>query len=318
MAPIKRKHWKVIELYAGIGGFRAAWPESETCAAFDINQLAQKVYKQNFSCPYHLEEIQNLDIQRLLQHNAKLWWLSPPCQPFSRRGKRRDTDDPRTHSLLHLARQIETPGVTLTPEAIILENVVGFEESKTKRIWCQALSNQGYSIELLQICPSDFGWPNRRPRIYVVASRNTLKKPAPPRFTLRLSELLEPSHSRTELASLWLPPQVTEKFWEGLDRVSVQQVNAITACFGSSYGKSLLRSGSYLHVQGQLRRFSPREVARLLGFPDAFSLEGISARQAWKLLGNSLSILAVRYVLAHLKDGPATPLPTHAGDLATI
>jgi len=48
-----------------------------------------------------------------------------------------------------------------------------------------------------------------------------------------------------------------------------------------------------------LRRFSPREILRLLGFPDSFHLpDNLPMRQAWRHVGNSLSVVAVRHVLS--------------------
>ena len=58
----------------------------------------------------------------------------------------------------------------------------------------------------------------------------------------------------------------------GIDRCDPKLERA-TACFGSSYGRSLLNSGSYLQLPaGGYRRFSPREVANLLGFPPSFKV----------------------------------------------
>ena len=62
---------------------------------------------------------------------------------------------------------------------------------------------------------------------------------------------------------------------------------AITSCFTSAYGKSPVRSGSYLITSDGLRRFSPEEILRLLGFPRWFSLPPeLRPRTAWKLVGN--------------------------------
>jgi hypothetical protein len=83
----------------------------------------------------------------------------------------------------------------------------------------------------------------------------------------------------------------------------------LTACFTSAYGRSPVRSGSYLALAPRaectgddpppLRRFSPAEVLRLLGFPAAFRLPPELPRDAaWHLAGNSLSLPAVRAVLA--------------------
>ncbi|CAM9483784.1 unnamed protein product, partial [Sphacelaria rigidula] len=54
---------------------------------------------------------------------------SPPCQPFCRVGNQMDTEDPRSRSFLHLLSLLET--IALPPSHVFLENVRGFEGSKT-------------------------------------------------------------------------------------------------------------------------------------------------------------------------------------------
>jgi site-specific DNA-cytosine methylase len=58
-----------------------------------------------------------------------------------------------------------------------------------------------------------------------------------------------------------------------------------------------------LHTSNGLRRFSPQEVVRLLGFPDSFRLDPrLTREQAWRLVGNSLSVVAVAHVLSAIPD----------------
>lgn len=91
-----------------------------------------------------------------------------------------------------------------------------------------------------------------------------------------------------------LSPDLSARFHKALDVVDPRNAQAIAACFASSYGKSVVRSGSYLlNEDGTLSYFSPREVANLLGFPESFRLPPIP-RTAYRLLGNSLSIDIVR------------------------
>ena len=51
---------RVLELFAGIGGLRCAWPEATLVAAVDINQIARDVYLRNHSGPYHIREIASM------------------------------------------------------------------------------------------------------------------------------------------------------------------------------------------------------------------------------------------------------------------
>lgn len=114
---------------------------------------------------------------------------------------------------------------------------------------------------------------------------------------VRLSEFLDASSE--EMASLQLENRIANQYEMAIDRVQRSNAEAVTACFTSSYGKSVIRSGSYLETSKGYRRFSPREVCRLLGFEDDFVLPAeLSHRQLWHLLGNSLSIPVIQTVFA--------------------
>ena len=99
---------RVLELYCGIGGCAAALgPGREIVAAVDINRTALEVYRHNFPHPVVARTIDSIGPADLERWRADLWWLSPPCQPFTRRGLRRDDADPRSASLLHLIELLD-------------------------------------------------------------------------------------------------------------------------------------------------------------------------------------------------------------------
>src|SRR6185503_11544598 len=91
-------------------------------AALDIDTTALAVYRRNFAHPASACTLESLrgDDHRL--RDADLWWLSPPCQPYTRRGKGRDLDDPRTKSFVHLLGLVDR----LAPPALAVENVPQF------------------------------------------------------------------------------------------------------------------------------------------------------------------------------------------------
>jgi len=289
-------HWRVLEFFAGIGGLAAAWPAANVVAAIDINRHAEATYRRNHPHPFLVREIEALGDAELQSWNANCWWLSPPCQPYSRRGHQHDLQDPRARPLLRLIEAIQV----CRPGAIAVENVVGFESSHACEQLRHTLHTAGYHLAELTLCPSQLQWPNRRPRVYLLASLRPLRPWQPLlQYQQSLAGLIEQDIS-LEHSTLWLDDALASRYATALDRVDPRQTTAVTACFAGSYGKTLLRSGSYLFDRGRYRRFSPREVARLMGFPNAFQLADLPDRTAWKLLGNSLSLPAVRYVLAHL------------------
>ena len=181
-------------------------------------------------------------------------------------------------------------------------------------------TESGYQIQTCTFCPSKLGWPNRRPRVYCIASQTDLPKlPSQPVVkTIPLSQFIDANISPETHPALWLDSRTVERYFDAMDRVAISNDTVlgnpdqqpITACFASSYSKAVVRSGSYLETQWGYRRFSPREVARLLGFSDAFCLPAsLPIRRQWHLLGNSLSLPALRHVLSSFSEiGPCTPM----------
>lgn len=286
---------RTLELYAGIGGLSAACPWLDIVHAVDINADSRDWYQLNFDTPYVLRELQSIPARWLEQQHAELWWMSPPCTPYTRRGNQNDAHDPRAQSFLHLIDCVQQ----VQPPWVVVENVVGFETSRThvrlKAKWEQA----GYQVATLTKCPSELGWPNRRPRIYVVASRSNLPKFQFTRSSnMPLRAYLDQGITRTNTPELWLDDRTLSRYLHSLHRVAPTEPDAITSCFASSYGKVINRAGSYLLAEGAFRRFSPREVANLLGFSANFQLPlNLKITRMWQLLGNSLSLPVIEQLL---------------------
>lgn len=286
---------RVLELYCGIGGCAAALgAAARSVAAVDVNRVALAVYRHNFEHPVHGALVESISIDQLRRWDADLWWMSPPCQPFTRRGLKRDLDDPRAETLL---AAIERVG-EVRPPYLALENVPGFEGSRAHGLLRATLDRAGYrSMRERTLCPTDFGMPNRRRRFYLVASRGSLAPPSnmPAPEVTELRHCLDPDPDPV----LDVEPGLVERYRQALDVVSADDPSAVTSCFTSAYGRSLVRSGSYLATGTGVRRFSPREILRLLGFPAGYRLPAdLPLKNAWRLVGNSLSIPVVRSVLS--------------------
>ena len=286
---------QVLELFAGIGGFAAAFPDIEIVEAIDIDQSAREVYSANFKHSYSVKEIASLPLEWFSRHRADLWWMSPPCTPFTQRGARRDLDDSRSDAIRHLIHAV----ASIRPPMVCIENVIGFETSQAFQQLQIRWQHVGYQLHTRTFCPSVLGWPNRRPRVYCIASLESPYEIATPVLKPRsLREFVDRSITPETHPTLWLETKTVDRYFDAMDRVSVSNESAVTACFASSYGKATVRSGSYLETPWGYRRFSPREVARLLGFHDGFHLPNtLSIQRQWHLLGNSLSLPAIRHVL---------------------
>lgn len=286
---------RALELYAGIGGFAEAFAgRGKVVAAIDHNHLANQVYEQNYN---HRPIVKNLDsirLEELERHQADLWWMSPPCQPYTIRGAQRDLADTRSKSFLRVLEGIRL----IKPRALALENVPWFEGSQGHAKLLQTLAQHGYHVVGRQLCPTELGIPNVRKRFYLVACLEALRPLTVERcHTAPLQHYLDTEASD----QLRVPEELQRRYGDNLHTVDANDSSAVAACFTSAYGKSPVYCGSYLRQDDLLRYFSPNEIARILGFSEGFVLpKDYSLRQLWKLLGNSLSIPAVRCVLQAL------------------
>lgn len=237
-----------IEFFSGIGGLhyalRQAFPSnSRVIAAFDNNVNANKTYEENFGFMPSNKGIEQLKIG-MLDKKANAWLLSPPCQPFTQNGRLLDDKDPRTLPLLNL--------ITLLPEHcpnfIVLENVPGFAESKTRHLLVKELNNAEYSFVEVITSPLERGIPNDRKRYYLLASRIsaidsslTLEKIA----VKPLSDFIDTDDNK----GLVVPERFIRKRL-GFRFDIVQSSGLTSSTFTKSYGShQLVGSGSLLQTK---------------------------------------------------------------------
>lgn len=192
------------------------------------------------------------------------------------------------------------------PCYIFLENVVGFELSSTHKQLIDLLVRLGYGCKEWILTPTQFGIPNERPRYYLFASMGGSSSP--------LQRQLEESFDQKCIGEyLDESPEFNPVTWDrALDpHLYIDEHSKISGCFTKSYGH-FGASGSFLQTKLDqsslgtteslgLRFFTPTEVARLHYFPADMKIpEKLSRKQQWKLLGNSVNVHVIAYVL---RDG---------------
>ena len=297
---------RILELFCGIGGLAAAvaGTDSRVACAMDHDPTVLATYRHNH--PEH--QASRVDLARitpweLATVGADLWWLSPPCQPYSVRGNRHDLDDPRATSLRRILEVLERLPDGKLPRTLALENVPGFADSQAKGRLTTLLAERGYDLREQLLCPTTLGVPMRRERYYLAASLAPLL-PAhlPGQPALRpLRDYLDRQFFEETPAELLVPEEAVDRFGPGLNILDPDDPDACATCFAASYGKTLMHSGAYLRCRKGVRHFAPGEIARLLGLPNRFAFPpGLPLRRQWHQLGNSLSVDAVRAVLALL------------------
>jgi site-specific DNA-cytosine methylase len=297
---------RIAELFCGIGGCAAAvGPSAAIVAAVDQNRSALAVYARNFRHPTYPHTVESVPEPRWREWGADVWWLSPPCPPYTRRGLQRDLDDPRARSFVTLLARV----AAVRPRYVALENVPGFLGSRAHERLRDTLDRCGYAVRETLLCPTELGVPNRRERFYLVAALAPLHE-FRARHGIRrtLAEFVDPG-GPDGAAGLACDPATLARYARAVHVVDARDPAACAACFTSAYGRSIVRSGSYLATPDGVRRFSPAEILRLLGFPADYTLPPeLGLGRAWPLVGNSVSVTAVRWVLSvvpgleHLAD----------------
>jgi len=285
-----------MALAAASSGFGVA-------ASFDQDHLANQVYLHFHGRRPARRNLCGLKPAEVLRLSADGWLLSPPCQPYTCKGKQQDLDDPRAKPLLNLINLLPR----CRPELLFLENVPPFAESGTRELLCDALEECRLHYREVIICPTQMGIPNKRRRYYLLASKKPLTSgpPRPPRFQASLSDYLSAAAEQND--DLVVLKETIRRLDPAEDIVGR---DGTAGCFGSSYGRAYHGAGSYLlteeadsRSEPMVRRFSPAEILRLLHFPPELSFpRRLSLRDRYRLSGNSVNVAVVAYLLRWLGD----------------
>jgi DNA (cytosine-5)-methyltransferase 1 len=293
---------KAIEFFSGIGAFAYACRAAgiEVIAAFDQGQDANAVYEHNFGLKPSARNLDSLPADAV--PDADLWWMSPPCTPYTVRGAQRDDEDPRSHSLLNLIELLSDK----LPAAVIVENVAAFEGARMFARLMECFEKNGYTTKVERLCPTKFGVPMKRPRVFVVALRlaagsctgGTRRASSPP-LHLNIELFINADNSGGRLN---VDEATLAKHGEGMHIIDPADPDAYAICFTSGYGVSYKSSGSFIRSNGAVRRFAPEEILALLGFgPDFRFPSDMDLRACWRLAGNSVDIRSIGHVLRSLE-----------------
>ncbi len=291
-----------IDLFAGIGGIRLACENVGGKCVFssECDKYAQKTYESNFG-EKPKGDITQINAKDIPDHD--LLCAGFPCQPFSIAGLKKGFEDVRGGLFGDIIRILQYK----KPKAFLLENVKNLVSMDGGRLWqsmAYALDFAGYNFTY-KICNAKHYVPQNRERVFVVGFHKSFEGidfqfPVPPGLKLKAQDILESSVDKKYTLS--------DKMWECLKQHKLKHESK-----GNGFGYGLIdfqgitrtiksryyKDGSEALVpqpKQNPRRLTPRECARLQGFPDDFVIP-VSDTQAYKQFGNSVVVPLVEDIV---------------------
>jgi DNA (cytosine-5)-methyltransferase 1 len=302
--------FKFIDLFAGIGGLRIPFEElgGECVFTSELDPHARETYLLNFSASHSIDkDISTADLVQIPEHDLVLAGF--PCQPFSHAGKRQGFADTRGTLFFYIAEIARLH----RPKALLLENVRGLlnhDQGNTFKRILETLDELGYGVEFKVLNARDYGLPQNRQRIFIVALRNDIKvkfvfpEPTHKRENLKLGQILDknPSEKLT----------ISDRLWEGHKERKIRN-KAAGKGFGyqlfngeSNYAATIsaryYKDGSEILIEqrnNNPRKLSVNEARRLQGFPEGFRFCK-SEMQSYKQCGNAVPVAVVRAIAGAL------------------
>lgn len=308
-----------IDLFAGIGGFRLAMQSlgGECVFSSEWDEQAQKTYIANFGeVPYG--DIRHEKTKQNIPKNFDILCAGFPCQAFSIAGRRLGFNEMRGTLFFEVADILDNH----RPKAFFLENVKGLishNKGQTLSTILRILRNDlGYHVPAPQVINAkDFGLPQNRERIFIVGfleetSFQRFQYPTPLNISTTFSDVKEKQEvsvkyylSTQYIAALKAHKERHEAKGNGFGYEIIQdtQIANAVVCGGMGRERNLVidnRLTSFTpitNIKGEvnregLRRMTPREWARLQGFPDTFRIV-VSDTAAYKQFGNSVAVPAI-------------------------
>lgn len=300
----KKKFFTFIDLFAGVGGIRIPFEAAggECVFTSEWDKFAQQTYISNFHDEVH-GDITQVDESEIPPHDVILAGF--PCQPFSNAGLKEGFNDTRGT----LFFEIERIARYHEPKIMLLENVKGLvshDKKRTFKVILERLDELGYWVEHKVLNARDFGVPQNRERIYIVAyskewfDEGDFSFPRPSKKETRVGDVLD-----TRVDSKYT---ISDRLWAGHQRRKLEH-----AAKGNGFGYSLFsvdspytstisaryyKDGSEILIKQRgknPRKVTPREAARLQGFPEWFQVHP-SDTQAYRQFGNSVAVPVIEAI----------------------
>lgn len=316
------ENYKFIDLFSGIGGFHLALSSygAECVFASEWDKYASNTYHKNFGIRPD-GDITKIEVDKIPTHDILCGGF--PCQAFSISGKQKGFEDTRGTLFFDIARIVQHH----QPKVLFLENVKNLlkhDGGNTLKTIIKTLKELNYSVFHQVLNSSHFGLPQNRERLYIVAFHKSLnidifQFPKPINSPICLEQIIEENPKNTKIIErndieIYKNYTVSNSLFSDFDLlnkpIQIGKVNkggqgeriyhslghAITL---SAYGGGVgAKTGLYL-IDGKIRKLSPRECARVQGFPESFIIDDLIT-QAYKQFGNSVSVNVLQYIIKEI------------------
>ena len=323
--PVSNPSFTFIDLFAGIGGFRLAMQSNGGRCVFssEWNESAQKTYAANYG-EVPVGDITKDEIKHLIPEGFDILCAGFPCQPFSIAGVSKKKSlgratgfEDKTQGTLFF--DVCTILKQRRPKAFLLENVKNLcshDRGNTFKVICESLEELDYEV-FFEVIDGRHFVPQHRERILIVGfDRKFFGKGISFKFDIKkrnpapkVADILEkkPDARYTLSDKLWQYLQMYAEKHRAAGNgfgYGIAPHDGVTRTLSARYYKD----GSEVLIEQpgkNPRRLTPRECARLMGYPDTFKIV-VSDTQAYRQFGNSvvMPLMAdvARLIVAKLKQ----------------
>lgn len=305
--------YRVIDLFAGIGGIRTGFQKVfknkfKVVFSSEIDKNAQKTYFKNYNDLPH-GDITKIDEKDIPLHDILLAGF--PCQAFSVAGYRKGFEDTRGTLFFDVARIIKRH----KPKVVFLENVKGFvghDKGNTFKIVKQILVDLGYKVYAEVLNTKDYGIPQNRERVYIVAFLDNAVEfsfPKKEELELQIHDFLEENveeHFYYNNKPLYekikndVVNQNTVYQWrrqyvrENKNRVCP----TLTANMGTGgHNVPIIKDNK------GIRKLTPKECVNFQGFDVSFAFPSdLALSHRYKQAGNSVTVKVIEKIAQEIKN----------------
>ncbi|MFQ5464049.1 MAG: DNA cytosine methyltransferase [Phycisphaerae bacterium] len=292
------------DAFAGIGGFHRALVLAGAVLAWacECNADAAETYRRNFGYD-PTGDMATVRAEAVPRHD--ILCAGFPCQSFSVEGKRLGMNDPRGRLFWHLVRILKAK----RPRAFIFENVphlLRIDGGKTFDMMCGHLTALGYTLRYTLLDARRFGLPQRRERLFIVGTLGPVPFAFPKqgRLATHLPRILQ----RDVPEKYYYSDEQRSRMAGRRDLARVTRSNRCCNFVKATHANVLMSDPIEIKKNivvepgnGRWRRLTPRECARLQGFPATFKLPQTDSK-AYRQLGNSVAVPVVQAVARNLVE----------------